>query len=500
MLAILIGLFAAGAPVDVVPAGDGGSSRIVATNASVHEVSLSLGPATGQAANLPSMPGYGTSTLWATCLDGSMAPAPALEARLDHLRTSVSVPALGFEGGAPALWIAAEPDGAAVLSAALKGGGVDRILRRPPAEVPDAFQTMRFAPFLVASAPDLAALSPAQRSAVEQAVAAGSTLVLATGEGGTGADLVRNWVGIGIGDAVHPGPAAQAAVPRSVTVRQLTPSGAAVPRVTADGLALLVEAPWGLGRVRVLAVGLQDLEPGALTAAAFQPAPDALGTLRAWLSAQPPMADDAHLPFRAAVWYVLLALGGLAIASRFAPRIAAAGTLPLLGVALWLPPAGPATRADAARVAVLPVGHGALLVGSLDFAFGAGGGRALAAGVHPVALEDARPRGACLITGAGSNHFMLSVPPAGQERLAFLSWLSKVPVGLDGGTPDGELPGGIDGPLAGARLMRLSAPIELPLADPPPAGRVEAWRVVAPSGEPTAPVVLTAPTSEPPAP
>jgi hypothetical protein len=499
VLALAVSLFASTGAVDAVAAGDGGSTRVTVTNASVHPTPLGAGAAGGPPAGFGTLGGYGNAVFLVQCLGGAGGhPPPPLEIQLDRQRIPLSVPALDFSEGAPALWLGSETSGAAMLGEALRAAGVLRVVRRVPAEVPTAFGALRFAPFILASAPDFAALLPAQRAAVEEAVAAGATLVLATGEGGVDAGLVQHWTGITLGEAAHPGPAARAAVPRAVAQRRLAwaPGSGAHPLLVADEAPLIVEAPWGLGRVRVLAVALDELEPGTVASTAFGVPPDDRGPVLSWLAAQPAMHSGAEIPFSPWVFVALAGLAGLGVVSRRAPRFAAASAVPLLGAALYLPPGGPPVVAADARVLLLPVGKGALALGAIDLKFGRGGAQTLDAGRLPVALEDALPDGGCLLVGQDRAAWALHSEPGSGARVRFVTWLEKSPEGV--GTADGNLPAIGAGALSGAALERLTAAVDLPLG--PAAGMppVQAWRVVSRVASAPPPVVVSAPPSEAP--
>jgi hypothetical protein len=499
VLALVVSLFASTGAVDAVAAGDGGSTRVTVTNASVHLTPLGAGAAGGPPADFGTLTGYGTTVFLAQCLGGAGGHAPpALEVQLDRQRIPLAVPALDFTEGAPALWLGSETSGAAMLGDALRAAGVPRVIRRVPAEVPAAFGALRFAPFILASAPDFAALLPAQRAAVEQAVAAGSTLVLATGEGGVDAALVQKWTGVTLGEALHPGPAARAAVPRAVAQRRLsfTPESGAHPLLVADDTSLIVEAPWGLGRVRILAVALDELEPGTVASTAFGVPPDDRGAALSWLAAQPALPSGGEIPFSPWVWATLVALAGLGVLSRRLPRVAAAGAVPLLGAALYLPPGGPAVVAEEARVLVIPVGEGALALGALELRFGRGGAQTLDAGHLPVAIEDALPDGGCLLVAPDRAAWALHTAPGSSARVRFVTWMAKAPE--SGGTAEGNLPAAGTGALSGAALERLEAPVELPLGPRAGTPTLAAWRVQAPAAVAPPPVVVSAPPSEAP--
>lgn len=488
MLSALVALLlATGGPLDVAPAGAGGVARVTVTNASVHPLPLGVGAAGGEPFDLGPVPGYGTSSFLVECVAGEAPAPPSLDVRIDRDRIPLALPPPD-EAAPPALWLGTDPAGTAVLSEVLRANGVERIVRRAPAEMPASFAALRAAPFLVASAPDLAALAPAQRAAVEQAVAAGTTLVLATGEGGTSAGLVKAWIGVELGEEVHPGPAARAAVPKAIALRRLAlgPESPGRPLVLADDRPLVVEAVWGLGRVRVLAMALDELESGAVAEAAFRRPPDELASLRTWLSDRsPPLAD--RFPLSNLAFGLIAGLAGLAALARRLPRVAAAGTVPLLGVALWLPPGGAPVAVTGARMALVPVGAGALVVGNLDLQAGRGGPSTLGAWTAPLALERARSAGACLVNAGSASAWVFRRPPGETTRVDYLQWLDHAPDTTDEAA--------LDAP--GAPLASI---LPVALDTPRTHDACRAWRRPAAVVDVPAPHVLPAPAAEPSAP
>jgi hypothetical protein len=486
-------LLAAAGPLEAIPAGDGGSLRVTVTNASVHTLPVAAGAATGRLAPFGELGGYASTTFLAQCLLTGGEEARPLVVALDRQRFDVTVPTIDFTAGPPAVWIGDESRGAATLGAALEAAGVSRVLRRSVADMPRSFSALRFAPFLVAAAPDFARLDPAQRTAVEQAVAAGGTLVLATGEGGLEPNLLARWLGITLGGIEHPGPAARTAVPRAVTLRHLgrTPDGPAHTLVEADGLALVVESPVGLGRVRVLAHALDELEAGPVAEAAFAAGADERAPILSWLQTAAPPLAGGRSPFGAAAWGCLGALVALALLARRAPRLAAAAALPLLGAAIALPPGGPPLTAESARALLVPVGAGALVFGSVDLRFGRGGAQAIATGEGPLALSDMRPAGGCLLSGASGAAFVLDAEPGATARIEYLGFLPAAPAAT--GEPVATLPGGGGARFGGAALSPVGSPVPLPLPEEARPAFVEALRVEQPSVAAAAPRVLPVP-------
>lgn len=464
----------------VTAIGDGGSVGVQVQNRSVHPLPIALGAA-GDDGVAQVLPRYAEGGFVAQCIEGARGEAPALWATVDGQASAVEVPPIGFPDGAPILWIADQRTGRAALQAVVEavipGATVHHL---EPAAVPSAFAGLRFARAILVSATDYARLAPERRRAVADAVSAGVTLIVATGEAGAAPDALAGLAPITLGDVGRPTGALADHLSRASARRRIVPGDGARATLVADGTPAVVEARRGLGTVRVLGVRFADLEPGAVADAALRPPPEPLGHVLRWLAQAPPPSESRASPFAAHVWILLSVLVGIVAITRRRPRLALMLAVPWWVVALALPPQWSATRVDGARVLYVPTPDGALAVGSVELTLTRGGPRTLPAALARVALEDARPGGACLVSGGGRAGWVVEGEPGAARRLTFFAVVDALPEGAD---KLGDLPEWPPGPLAGATLRRVqSGPV--PIEGAP--ATLDAARV-----EPRPPAALT---------
>ncbi|MCA9540196.1 MAG: hypothetical protein KC620_14965, partial [Myxococcales bacterium] len=262
---------AAAVEPEVRPIGDGGGVGVFVENRSVHPLTVDLGA--GAAGGLQrTIEGYGRGHFFAQCVADLHAAPPVIALRAEGQAAPIEVPPLRFPDGLPSLWIASAGAGRAGLEALLKT--IDpsaRLAHLTPDEVPDTFAALRFAPLLLVSAADLTALTPARRTALRDAVIAGSTLVVAAGEAGGEADVLHPFAAVDLGPVGRSPDAVTQHLEGISTWRPLQAGPGVASRVVAGGAPVLLEAGLGLGRVRVLAVRFADLQPGEVAREALLP-------------------------------------------------------------------------------------------------------------------------------------------------------------------------------------------------------------------------------------
>ncbi|MEZ4431541.1 MAG: hypothetical protein R3F65_03950 [bacterium] len=338
------------------PVGDGATTGVTLQNQSVHPLTTRLGPPGDDGLALV-LPRYGTGTWLAQCVDGADGIHPALTLTIDRAAEPIDVPPIRFEGGPPALWIAAAGTGRAALQVTLRAALPGATLRHlAPADVPPGFAALRFAPLILISAADYAALPDAPRAAIRDAVAAGVTLIVATGEAGAEADALADLAPITLGPVHRPTGALGEHLPLATSARALIPGDGAATLLTADGAPVVVEAPRGLGRVRVIAVPLAELAPGALATAALTPPAEPLTHVLRWLDQAPPPAAGRAAILGPHTWALLAILIALALLARRHPAPRSPSRSPG-GSPRSRSPQFSATRLDAARLLYIPI-HG----------------------------------------------------------------------------------------------------------------------------------------------
>lgn len=474
----------------ITPIGDGGTTGITLQNQRVHPLTTHLGPPDDPGLEL-TLPRYGTGTWLAQCVNGHDATHPALTLTLDRAPAPITVPPMHFPDGPPALWIATTPTGRATLEATLRTAHPGATLRHlTPTEVPTSFAALRFAPLILISAADYTTLAPAPRAALRDATAAGVTLIIATGEAAGEPDALADLAPITLGPVNRPTGALAHHLPLATSTRTLTPGEGATPLLTADGHPLILEAPHGLGLIRVIAIPFADLAPGQLTTLALTPPKDPLTHALRWLDQAPPPSAATTAILAPHTWALLALLLALALLARRHPRPALLLAIPWWITALAIPPQLTTTRLDTARILYLPLRDGALAIATLDLTLTRGGPRTLPTGTPRVALEDARPGGACLIAHPTAAAWILDGPPAAPRRLTLFALIDQAPEGAD---KIGTLPDWPEGHLAGATLRRVTRPHALPIDLQPT--HLDAMRVEPRAPTPTQPAALPSPNS-----
>ena len=127
---------------------------------------------------------------------------------------AVEVAPTAFEGGPPALWISTARRGRASLEAVVHPVSGASVAHLSPADIPDTFAALRFAPLLLVSAADLATLAADRRVALRGAIIAGATLVVSAGETEVEASVLDGLAPIRLGPLAPPGRHLRAGVPR----------------------------------------------------------------------------------------------------------------------------------------------------------------------------------------------------------------------------------------------------------------------------------------------
>lgn len=482
-LAIAVGLCALGllsafgVPVahaesgEVSPVGDGGSVGVRLQNRTVHPMRSTLG-STGDAGVELVLGRYADGRFTAQCIDGTLGSAPDVVLSVEGRRQPIEVPPITFDGGPPALWVARERLALSALEAIVAPASGARLQHLSHDAVPGTFAALRFAPLILISASDFATLEPDQQHAIRDAVNAGVTLVVGTGEAGAPPDALAALSAIGLGAVSRPVGAVADRMPKAAAVRRLEPGAGATTPVLADGRPVMVQTRRGLGQVRVLSVRLADVPSGPIADAVFAPPEQPLGHVLQWLAQAPPPDARRASPFGGQLWLVLLLLVGVVAVARRRPRLGIMLAVPWWVLAVLMPPQFTDTRLDSARALYLPVPEGALVVGTLDLTLTRGGPRTLTARTGRVALEDARPGGGCLVGHADAAGWIVDGQPGSTRRLTFFALVDAAPEGDDKLTTLAAWP---SGPLAGATVRRVEVDSILPIGLEP--ARIDAARV-----------------------
>lgn len=447
--------------------GDGGSVAVTLQNATVHRQLDAVG-----GLELAVEP-HASATVYVQCA----GTAPRLDVRHRGHTDPFTPPVIAFPDGPPAVWITSARQGRAALARRLTATrGATDVLAMAPRDVPTWFGALRFSPMILLGASTWAELTDPQRMAITRATASGATLVIGAGEGAVPAEALTGLIDVRLGALERVGPAMLTAIRGASTRRAFTTPR---PRMLADGGPLVAQAPYGLGEVRVVGARLTEVGAGAVGEAVFAAAPDRLGPILDWASAQPALSDQRASPFAPWIWYALLALMGLGVLARWAPRVAAIGALVWGVAAMALPPTHGALSVDGARFIAIPAGASHLVVGTVDMTLGRGGVHRLRGG-PAASLDDARPGGACRVGRGEAAMWIVEGAPNVRRRLTIFGFVDDLAPGraVDGAPAAGqleELPQGV-----AASLVRAALPVD------------EAWRFVPASAPAVAPITLTA--------
>ncbi|MFN3202238.1 MAG: hypothetical protein ACE366_27790 [Bradymonadia bacterium] len=441
--------------------GDGATTEIKIENVGLHPTQAMVGPENALQLAV-SLDGYTTASVHVQCADGSVGPAPELNILTEGQQETVKVSPVAFETGPPTLWISSATAGRAQLAALLKPQG-HRVIHQGLEELPQHFAALRFAPWMLIELADLVALTPQRRRALRRAVASGSMLVIAVGEGADETGVMQDFIEGALTPARRPGPALKGALPQAAGHRPVSPEGQGQVLLTADGSPLVTEWFLGLGRVRVVGVRLKALTEGPVTDVLFERPPAPLAHVLSWLSARPPV--DGR-PAGAFAWWIWAVLLGLVVSALLALRMPRAGVATAL--ACWigacvLPPQGASIAVTQAEALMIPVGDEALSVGVVDLSVAVGGGFSLP-GAEQASLEEARPVGACLTLAAEEGHWMLTAEPGDRRRLVYFAFTAETTAEVAG--EQEAFPEWPAGALAGATRSPIGlGAAHLPLGD-----------------------------------
>ncbi len=437
-------------PPQLEAVGDGGTLSLKLRNSQVYELNLRAGAAL--ALNLERrVGGYQEASFALQCLG---EPSPSLSLKLEGQPQILATEPLAFPKGPPALWISSAHQGRAALEALLPDGL--KLKHLSLEEVPAEFGALRFAPLILLQLGDYLQLSEEAQRALKGAMASGVTLLIATGEDEGSAEALSSMAPVHLGPSARVGPQLGQALERISKRRSLKAPQEFV-RLEADGAPVLLELPYGIGRLRVLSLNLSVLSPGVVAKAALKSS-DNLGPVLRWLAAAPPPKERSQRLFRGEIWLSLLLLLPLILLSRRWPRLALLLLLPLFVTTLLLSPSEESCHTELLRALLIPLPEGQLWVASVDLELRRGGGQTLISGPG-YSLDDVRPGGACLLSDKEGAAWLFEGEPGDHRRLSFFAFSSE-PMEAPKGEVLERLPNWPPAPLAGASLgaQRFSIP------------------------------------------
>lgn len=446
------------------PVGDGAGDALLFKNSGLQEREAFIGVADGRGLSL-TVPAHSAVQARVQCVVQGHSALPALVARFGHERRVLAPRGIDLSQGAPDLWLRAKGSaGRAQLEALLTqlGGGQARVQVIHLDALPEGFEALRFARHLIISAPDLATLSERQRGALWGAVAAGAVLVVDAGEESVPADLFDDFFNLQMD---LPKPSGGQLVKASGGLLRYRPlqlsAGAEVGlphaaevAVAFDDQPFLIRQPFGLGELRVLAVGVQQLSSKSVLAQqAFAQPTSGLRQMLSWLSQAPVAAESQTLRFSPWLWGLIALLPLWGLLGRRWPRLGFLGAGLTGAVAFAWAPLPYDTAIHAQRALALPLNSAqALVVGSTDLQVERNGVQVLARDLAPgqaLALEDLSPGGGCLLQLGERALWVFSGVPAARHRLSWFA-IGALP---EAGAPEGCFGTWPAGPLAGGPLF-----------------------------------------------
>lgn len=341
-------------------------------------------------------------------------------------------------------------------------------------------------------------LSENQISILKMMVSSGMTLVIGTGDMEGDERLIQRFSPVSLGKVMTTSGALLEQLPRVSSYRRLFPRGEAQPMMIADGETIATESQLGLGRVRVLAVRLNEITSGEAATQLLSSDWRARKQLEEWLDlTMPPLTESPRL-LSDSVWYLLLLIPFMFWYSAGRWRYI------LMSAILWqianivYPPLFASTSIRRAHMLYIPMDEGAVILAQVDLNSFDRGGRAEKVSASQLALISSETAGACLIhnlaqlnasvdssekasvlnqdeENKGNTWWVIDSDLGKRQRFKYIAYASKIPrshLNIE----DEVLSEWPPGPWSGATIEAL-APIQADLPIAADLGGVKAWRI-----------------------
>jgi len=357
-------------------------------------------------------------------------------------------------------------------------------------DFPEHLSSLTSVDLIMMNLETLSVLSPAQRSSLKASVASGATLIIdleRMSRKVKNQALLREFSPVDFGDMIRD-EQLSSSLP-SPTYRRLFLSRDVKVLLKLNEAPLVVESPYGMGRVRVSAVPLKSIPPGDIAKRVFAVEHESSRQLSAWLnSSAPPLATAPRL-FNHRLWVLIGFIPLLAWVARRRPRLLMLGGAGWVTAALIYTPLPPSASISAARTLYLPLDQGALSLGLLDISSAERGEHLIPLKPRPLSLLSAESTSSCLIqeleSEVMSSSFKVNLPLKAmwlllkgeigeRARVSYLAPVADPPVDLPS-QAGLTLPSWPQGPWSEAQL----APLQ-PLPSDYPLGlyqaKLSAWR------------------------
>jgi hypothetical protein len=250
----------------------------------------------------------------------------------------------------------------------------------------------------------LSDLNDEQLSVLKMMVTTGTTLVIGTGDMEGDEKLVQKFIPVSLGQVKPTGGALLEQLPRVSSYRRLFPRSGADPIVIADDEPIAVESQLGLGRVRVLAVRLNELTTTEIANRVLKSDWQARDQLEEWLDlSMPPLTQSPRL-LNDQVWLMMILIPMIFIVARGRWRIITVGVILWIALALIRPPLFVPTSIRRAHLLYIPMDDGAIVLAQVDLNSFDRGGRAEPIQAKHLSLISTETQGACVIHMLDQRH------------------------------------------------------------------------------------------------
>ena len=243
----------------------------------------------------------------------------------------------------------------------------------------------------------LSDLDEQQRFILKLMVAMGTTLVIGTGDMEGDESLLQQFTPVGLGEVKSNGGALLEHFPRVSSYRMLYPQNEAYPLVMTDHEPIAVESQLGLGKVRVLAVRLNEITSSPIATQVLSSDRRAKAQLEEWLDLSMPPLTEPHRLLNDQVWILVFFIPVIFFISRRRWRITILGTVLWITSALINPPLFAPTSIRQAHLLYIPVDEGAIVLAQADLNSFDRGGRVELLNNQAITLLSTETQGACLI-------------------------------------------------------------------------------------------------------
>lgn len=341
----------------------------------------------------------------------------------------------------------------------------------------------------------LSDLTEEQQFILKMMVTAGTTLVIGTGDLEGDEALLQRFIPVGLGEVKSTGGAILEQLPRVSSYRTLYPRGTAYPLINTDGEPIAVESQLGLGRVRLLAVRLNELTPSEVANKVLQSDLRARQQLEEWLDLAMPPLTEPHRLLSDQVWLLLLILPLLFFVAKGRPRIILSGAVIWILLAIIRAPLFAPTSIRRAHMLYIPMEEGAVVLAQVDLNSFDRGGRPEPLYGTEIALLSTETQGACLIHKLKPSEkvsdtsdlkpmswWAIDSDLGERQRFKYLAYAQSIPRPNERALLE-EISQWPPGPWSGASIEPLS-PLDTDLPLPADLSGIKAWRLPKVAPEP----------------